>query len=214
MMKKEITILIVDDHQLIRETWTFILNSDPRLRVIAQCGNAGEAIQLAKELKPHIVILDINMSPISGIEAASDIRKHAPGSKIIGVTVHSQVSYVKKLLKLGATGYVTKNSPHSELIDAIINVSEGRRYICSEVKNKLAEQVFELNNTGMDVLTSREVEVIKHVAQGLSSKEISAEMNISQKTVEVHRYQVLKKLNIRNSAALVNYINSTQMTIE
>lgn len=214
MMKKKITILIVDDHQLIRETWAFILNRDPRFTVIAQCSNAGDAIKLAIELKPQIVILDINMSPITGIEAAADIRKHAPCSKIIGVTMHSQVSFVKKLLKLGATGYVTKNSPHRELIDAIIKVSEGRRYICSEVKNNLVEQTFELKNTGIDALTSREVEVIKHVTKGLSSKEISFEMNISWKTVEVHRHHILRKLNIRNSSALVNYINSSQMIIE
>lgn len=213
MMKKKITILIVDDHQLIRETWAFILNRDPRFTVIAQCSNAGDAIKLAIELKPQIVILDINMSPITGIEAAANIRKHAPCSKIIGVTMHSQVSFVKKLLKLGATGYVTKNSPHSELIDAIINVSEGRRYICSEVKNNLVEQTFELKNAGTDALTSREVEVIKNVTQGLTSKEISKKMGISMKTVEVHRHHILKKLNINNTSALVNYINTSQLVI-
>lgn len=211
MMEKKISILIVDDHQLIRETWAFILNKDPRLSVIAQCSNATDAIRLAKELNPQIVILDINMTPVTGIQAAEEISKHAPGSKIICVTMYSQVSFVKKLLKLGATGYVTKNSPQGELIDAIISVSDGKRYICSEIINNLTEQIFELESFDTKTLSSREVEVVKFIKQGLSSKEIAKEMNISVKTVEVYRHYILKKLNIRNTAALVNYINNSQL---
>jgi len=108
---EKITILIADDHMLIRETWSFILNSDPRFEVIAQCSNGEEAIKEAQRLRPKVVLLDINMSPVSGIEATQQIRKYTPATKIIGVSMHSQPAYVKKLLKLGAHGYVTKNSP-------------------------------------------------------------------------------------------------------
>jgi DNA-binding NarL/FixJ family response regulator len=127
--------------------------------------------------------------------------------------MYSQVSFVKKLLKLGATGYVTKNSPQGELIDAIISVSDGKRYICSEIINNLTEQIFELESFDTKTLSSREVDVVKFIKQGLSSKEIAKEMNISVKTVEVYRHYILKKLNIRNTAALVNYINNSQLII-
>ena len=210
---EKITVLIADDHKLIRETWSFILNSDPRFSVVAQCSNGEEAIEMAQKLRPKIALLDINMAPMNGIEATEQIRKFSPSTKIIGVSMHSQPAYVKKLLKLGAMGYVTKNSPQQEMFDAIAAVHEGKRYICAEVKTILSEQIFEEESTGANTLSSRELDVIKHIKQGLSSKEISSELNISLKTVEVHRHNILKKLNLKNSAALVNYINASGLVI-
>ena len=212
-MMEKITVLIADDHKLIRETWSFILNSDPRFSVVAQCSNGEEAIEMAQKLRPKIALLDINMAPMNGIEATEQIRKFSPSTKIIGVSMHSQPAYVKKLLKLGAMGYVTKNSPQQEMFDAIAAVHEGKRYICAEVKTILSEQIFEEESTGANTLSSRELDVIKHIKQGLSSKEISSELNISLKTVEVHRHNILKKLNLKNSAALVNFINSSGLVI-
>ncbi|MBU6157725.1 MAG: response regulator transcription factor [Bacteroidetes bacterium] len=211
---EKITILIADDHKLIRETWSFILNSDPRFQVISQCSNGEEAIAEAQRLRPKVVLLDINMAPISGLEATQQIRKFSPASKIIGVSMHSQPAYVKKLLKLGAHGYVTKNSPQNEMFEAITEVQKGGRYICSEVKTILSEQAFdEESNAGINSLSNRELEIIKYIKDGLSSKEISTELNISLKTVEVHRHNILKKLNLKNSAALVNFINEAGLAI-
>ncbi len=210
---EKITVLIADDHKLIRETWSFILNSDPRFTVIAQCSNGEEAIEMSQKLRPKIALLDINMAPMNGIEATEQIRKFSPSTKIIGVSMHSQPAYVKKLLKLGAMGYVTKNSPQQEMFDAIAAVHEGKRYICAEVKTILSEQIFEEDSTGANTLSTRELDVIKHIKEGKSSKEISSELNISLKTVEVHRHNILKKLNLKNSAALVNYINSSGLVI-
>jgi two-component system invasion response regulator UvrY len=213
MMMEKITVLIADDHKLIRETWSFILNSDPRFSVVAQCSDGEEAVEMAQKLRPKIALLDINMAPMNGIEATEQIRKFSPSTKIIGVSMHSQPAYVKKLLKLGAMGYVTKNSPQQEMFDAIATVHEGKRYICAEVKTILSEQIFEEDSTGANTLSSRELDVIKHIKHGLSSKEISSELNISLKTVEVHRHNILKKLNLKNSAALVNYINESGLVI-
>ena len=211
---EKITILIADDHKLIRETWSFILNSDERFNVIAQCSNGEEAVTLAQQLRPKVVLLDINMTPMSGIEATEQIRKFSPASKIIGVSMHSQPAYVKKLLKLGAHGYVTKNSPQHEMFEAILEVSKGNRFICSEVKTILSEQAFdEETSTGANSLSGRELEIIKQIKNGLSSKEIATELNISLKTVEVHRHNILKKLNLKNSSALVNYINESGLVI-
>jgi DNA-binding NarL/FixJ family response regulator len=210
----KITILIADDHKLIRETWSFILNSDPRFQVVSQCSNGEEAVAEAQKLRPKVALLDINMTPITGLEATQQIRKYSPSTKIIGVSMHSQPAYVKKLLKLGAHGYVTKNSPQNEMFEAIVEVNKGGRYICSEVKTILSEQAFEEDsNTGVNSLSNRELEIIKLIKDGLSSKEISTQLNISLKTVEVHRHNILKKLNLKNSAALVNFINSAGLVI-
>jgi two-component system invasion response regulator UvrY len=210
---EKITILIADDHMLIRDTWSSILNSDPRFQVISRCSNGEEAIKEAQKLRPKVVLIDINMTPVSGIEATQQIRKFSPASKIIGVSMHSQPAYVKKLLKLGAQGYVTKNSPQQEMFEAIEEVMKGNRYICSEVKTILSEQAFDEENSGANSLSNRELEIIKFIKDGLSSKEISATLNISLKTVEVHRHNILKKLNLKNSAALVNYINESGLVI-
>lgn len=206
---EKISILLVDDHKLIRESWSFILNSDARFQVIGETSNGEEAVEMAKEKKPKIVLMDINMTPVNGFEATKLIRKFSPGSKIIGISMHSMPAYARKMLQMGAMGYVTKNSSKDELLNAIIEVNSGRKYICEEVKNILAQQ--ELEEEGgkpdMNSLSRREIDIVKLIREGLSSKEVASQLDISLKTVEVHRYNILKKLNLKNTAALVNFIN-------
>jgi len=153
--------------------------------------------------------MDINMTPVSGLEATRQIRKVSPGSKIIGVSMHSQPAYAKKMLQIGAKGYVTKNSSRDEMFKAIMEVHHGNRYICDEVKNIISEQIMDDSpSQGINALSERELQIVKLIKEGFSSKEISSQLNISLKTVEVHRHNILKKLNLKNSAALVNYINT------
>jgi DNA-binding NarL/FixJ family response regulator len=207
----KITILLVDDHRLIRDSWSFILNSDPRFEVIAETSSGEDAIELAKSKKPDIVLMDVNMTPVNGFDATKQIRKFSPGSKVIGVSMHSMPAYAKRMLQLGAMGYVTKNSPKDEMITAILEVHDGRKYICDEVKNILAQQELDEGtpaSTDMNNLSRRELDIIQLIKEGLSSKEIALQLDISLKTVEVHRYNILKKLNLRNTAALVNFINA------
>jgi DNA-binding NarL/FixJ family response regulator len=204
-----ISILIADDHKLIRDTWSFILNTDNRFKVVAECSNGEEAIEQAKQKRPQIVLMDINMTPVSGLEATRQIRKVSPGSKIIGVSMHSQPAYAKKMLQIGAKGYVTKNSSRDEMFKAIMEVHHGNRYICDEVKNIISEQIMDDSpSQGINALSERELQIVKLIKEGFSSKEISGQLNISLKTVEVHRHNILKKLSLKNSAALVNYINT------
>ena len=211
----KITILIADDHTLVRETWSFILNSDRRFKVIAECGSGEEAVELAKDLHPDIVIMDINLPGINGIEATEQIRKFAPGSKILGVSLHTQPTYARKMMQKGAMGYVTKNSSREEMFRAIIEVYNGKKYVCEEIKNILSEQVISGDDqqSGLNALSQREIEVISFIKKGYSSKEISDALSISVKTVEVHRYNILKKLNLKNAAALVNFINNSQLDL-
>ncbi|MBN8786430.1 MAG: response regulator transcription factor [Terrimonas sp.] len=205
----KITILIVDDHKLIRDTWSFILNSDDRFRVIAETDSGQQAIELANSSHPEIILMDINMSPMNGFEATKEIRKIAPSSKIIGVSMHSQPAYAKKMLQMGAVGYITKNSSKEEMITAISEVAMGHKYICNEVKTILSEQILEdSEKPDVNLLSQREVEIIDLIKQGQSSREIAQHLNITLKTVEVHRHNILKKLNLKNTAALVNFINN------
>lgn len=207
---EKITILLVDDHKLIRESWTFILNSDPRFQVIGETSDVDEAVEIARSKKPRVVLMDINMSPVNGFEGTKLIRKYSPGAKIIGISMHSMPAYARRMLQMGALGYITKNSSKDEMLKAITEVAEGKKYICEEVKNILAQQELEEDNIRPDMnsLSKRELDIVKLIKEGMSSREIALELDISLKTVEVHRYNILKKLNLKNTAALVNFINT------
>lgn len=213
---EKITILIADDHTLVRETWSFILNTDARFTVIAESGNGEDAVEQARQLRPDIVIMDINLPGMNGIEATQQIRKYSPASRILGVSLHTQPTYARKMIQKGAMGYVTKNSSREEMFKAITEIQAGRRYICDEIKNILSEQVLsgEDQQGGLNALSRREFEIINYIKKGFSSKEIAESLDISVKTVEVHRYNILKKLNLKNSAALVNFINTSQLEFE
>jgi DNA-binding NarL/FixJ family response regulator len=208
---EKISVLIADDHKLIRETWSYILNNDSRFEVIAECGDSELAVEMSKSMRPQIVLMDINMMPISGFEATERIRKVSPVSKVIGVSMHSQPAYAKKMLQIGAKGYVTKNSSKEEMIKAILEVYDGNKYICEEIKNNISEQLMDENadTPNVNALTEREIQIINLIKEGQSSKEIAAVLSISLKTVEVHRHNILKKLKLKNSASLVNFMNNT-----
>lgn len=128
-----IKLIIVDDHFHVRQAWSWVLNQVPRLKVIAQCSNGQEAIEAAKNLRPDVILMDINMAPVNGIEATRTIREFAPDMKIIGVSVQAERSYVNEMLRNGANGYVTKNSPSTEMVTAIDEVLAGNTYICEEI---------------------------------------------------------------------------------
>lgn len=207
---EKISILLVDDHKLIRDSWSFILNSDPRFSVIGETDSGEEAIEIAKTKKPRIILMDVNMTPVNGFDATQQIHKYSPESRVIAVSMHSMPAYAKKMLQLGAMGYVTKNSSKDEMITAIIEVNSGKKYICEEVKNILAQLELDedSDHADMNTLSRREIDIVKLLKEGLSSKEIAQQLDISLKTVEVHRYNILKKLKLKNTAALVNFINT------
>jgi two-component system invasion response regulator UvrY len=206
---EKISLIIVDDHMLIRETWSLILNGHSDFKVIAETGNGEEAVELCKLHKPDIVMMDINLPGMSGVDATKEIIKASPGTKVVGISLHNQPAYAKKMMKAGARGYITKNSKREEMLEGLLEVAKGQKYICKEIKNILSEEMLvDKKEKTLDLLSLREKEVIKHLIKGASSREIAELMFISVKTVEVHRYNILKKLELRNAAQLVNYINS------
>jgi len=204
-----ITVLIADDHKLIRESWGFMLSMDPRFNVIALCSNTQEALEITQTLKPNIVLMDINIMPFSGIEATQKICKVSPLSKVIGVSMHAHPAYVKRMLKSGASGYVTKNSSREEMIDAILEIQNGKKYICKEMRDIFADSSLYVKENVPDIrsLSKRELQIIKYIREGFSSVLIAAELNIASRTVETHRHNMLKKLKLKNSASLVNLVS-------
>jgi DNA-binding NarL/FixJ family response regulator len=211
---EKISILVTDDHKLIREAWVSIINSDPRFLVVAECGSGEEAIELAKQLHPDVVIMDINLSGITGIETIPFIRRFSPGTKILGISMHTQPVYARKMIKKGAMGYVTKNSSREEMFKAIVEVNNGGKYICDEIKNIFWEQDEARTQTGFNSLSEREIEIMGFIKKGYSSKEMAETFSLSIKTIEVHRYRILKKLNLKNTTSLVSFIHQSELAFE
>jgi DNA-binding NarL/FixJ family response regulator len=211
---KKISIAVVEDHQLIRDMWATLFAGNGQLEVVGGSGELEQAIEMIKTKRPDIVLLDINLPKASGLDAVPLIRKFSPGTRIIAVSMHSQPAYAKKMMQLGARAYVTKNSSHQEMFKAIDEVMNGRTYLCSEIKDILSEQIMnnEFGESGIKDLSLREIEIIKLIKEGLSSKEIAAKLNLSYRTVEVHRHNILKKLKLNNTAALINFINTTDLS--
>jgi len=225
---KKISLLIVDDHKLIRESWCLSLSASEQVGSVVECGDGEEAIRLAQQLHPDIVLLDINMEPMDGFDAITLIRKFSPSSKVIAVSMHSQVEYAKKMFRLGAKGYITKTSTREEMLTAIREVMDKGTYICQEVKQAFdiraltkemkkemsAEAAAEKPAAlSINSLSGREMQIVEHLRLGNSSKEIGEILHISLKTVEVHRHNILKKLNLKNTVSLVNYMNSNAINL-
>lgn len=208
---KKTSVLIADDHQLIRQAWSFVLNMHPDFSIVGECESGEQAVALAKSLRPDIVLMDINLTGMNGIEATEQIRRFSPGTKVLAVSLHAQPAYARKMMQKGAMGYLTKNSPRQELMAAISHILAGKRYICKEIKDIVSEQMLNgSHNTGYNALTDRELEIISYIRKGESSKEIAVTLSLSAKTVEVHRYNILKKMKIKNTAALIYYMNTRQ----
>jgi two-component system, NarL family, response regulator DegU len=208
-MINKIRILIADDHSLIRQGLKQILELEEDIVVIAQAANGSEAVQLAKEQNPDIILMDINMPGTNGLQAIKEIKQDKLECKIIVLTIHEDREYLFKTLQMGAEGYVLKDAEPSVLLEAIRSVNSGKSYIQS---NMTMELVKEFNRVTMhekekhdeNNLTSREIEVLKLIAEGMINKEIAKQLYISEKTVKNHVSNIFRKLNVsdRTQAAI------------
>ncbi len=198
---------------MIREMWAKLFSDRKEIDISGETGKFDEAIEMIRVKRPDIVLLDINLQNGSGLDAVPLIRKFSPGTRIIAVSMHNQPSYAKKMIQLGAKGYITKNSSHEELLKAIEVVMRNEQYICTEIRDIISTQVMSetTNEPAIHNLSIREIEIIKLIKSGLSSKEIAARLNITVRTVEVHRHNILKKLKLKNTPSLINYINNTDL---
>jgi DNA-binding NarL/FixJ family response regulator len=202
-MEENIKILIVDDHNLIVEAWTNILNAVEGYQVCGSCDTAEEAVIQSITHRPDVVLMDINLKGGTGFEATEKIMNQLPKTKVIGLSIHDDLSIVKKIFAKGAKGYLTKNSSKKELIASIKQVSYGEIFVCDEIKERFFNSALKgEEQTQKKDLTTKEIDIIRYISKGMTSKEIGDILEISHRTVETHRHNILKKLDIPNSALL------------
>jgi two-component system, NarL family, response regulator NreC len=197
-MNEEITVLLADDHSLVRRGFRRILEDDERMKVVGEANNGVEAIRMAYELKPKVVVMDLSMPELDGVQATKEIVKHLPGTEVLVLSMHADDNYVRNALDAGAKGYLLKSAIDVDLVGAIALVSQGKRFIGSGLKYVSNESDDELSK-----LTAREKQVLQLIAQGRSNKEIAALLDLSVNTVSVHRANLMEKMNIHRTAELV-----------
>lgn len=203
-----IRVLVADDHTLVRTGLVKILTEDGVCEVVAEASDGLEAVKKAIETRPDVVVLDITMPRLSGIEAVRRIRQELPAVRILALTVHDEEEYVLHMVKAGASGYLVKDSAARELLDAVVALHRGQGYFGPQAARVLADRYARPGPESTDpygALTSREREVFHLVAEGRSTKEIAGALGISVKTAENHRTRVMHKLGVHNAAELVRY---------
>jgi DNA-binding NarL/FixJ family response regulator len=203
-----IRILIADDHQLFREGIVNLLSASPQIEVVAQAENGQEAIEKAKKLKPDIVIMDIGMPILNGVDATRILYEELAETRVMMLSMHSDKFYVKKALEAGAYGYLFKNCTYDQLIEAVNSVSRGKKYLSDKITEVLIEDYLSKDedvSRDEQRLSERESEILKLMADGKSAKEISELLFISVKTVGTHKQHIMEKLNLKTTADIIKY---------
>ena len=206
----KIKCLLVDDHTLFRQGVRRLLESESDFEVVGEAADGGEAVEKARELRPDIVLMDIGMPGLSCFESARQIKKNRMETKILFLTMYEDEDYLVQCLEVGASGYVLKDTPAPQLLTAVKDVYKGGKYLSSQVLGKLVEDFrSRVRDTRMrpriSTLTPRESEILKLLAEGNSVKEIAVILGLSVKTVEAHKFNLMRKLDIHNKAQLVTY---------
>jgi DNA-binding NarL/FixJ family response regulator len=199
-MADKLTVLLVDDHALVRKGFRRMLEDDAAISVVGEASEGLEAVRLALELKPKVVVMDCALPGISGIDATRHIRAKLPDAKVLMLSMHSEDTLVRQALEAGARGYILKNALELDLVNAIKRVAEGQLVLDPQLAKPAA-----LKGERDSGLTARELEVLRHIVAGKSNKEIAAELGLSANTVGVHRANIMDTLGIHKTAELVVY---------
>jgi DNA-binding NarL/FixJ family response regulator len=202
----DIKILLADDHKITRDGLKALLESQKNMIVIGEAENGRQAVRLASELAPDVIVMDINMPELNGIEATRQIIAELPETKIIALSMYSDKRYVVGMLKAGVSGYLLKNCAFDELVSAITAVIANQNYMSQKIANTVMKDyanILESSDASpASTLTAREREVLQLIAEGLKTKDIATRIHVSVKTVETHRQQVMRKLNAKSVAEL------------
>lgn len=208
---KRIKVYLVDDHRMMLDMWNSLLSIDNRFSVVGITTDGRLALEEIKVKLPNVVLMDISMPGISGIDLTRTIKEKFPLTQVLAVSMHTNVLTIKQILSAGASGYMSKTSSFDEMVQAILAVYEGKHYIAEDIKNLIAEQMLGENGDSqvnrINSLTKRELEIVSMIRDGLSSHDIALKLFISQRTVEVHRYNIFKKLNVSNVVSMMKVLN-------
>ena len=199
-MADKLTVLLVDDHALVRKGFRRMLEDDAAIAVVGEANEGEEAVRLALELKPKVVVMDCALPGISGIDATRRIRAKMPNATVLMLSMHSEDTLIRQALEAGARGYILKNALELDLVSAIKRVAEGHLVLDPQISKPAA-----LKGERDSGLTARELEVLRHIVAGKSNKEIAAELGLSANTVGVHRANIMDTLGIHKTAELVVY---------
>jgi DNA-binding NarL/FixJ family response regulator len=203
-----VRILLVDDHILMRRGLRALLEDEPDLQVIAEAGDGRQAVRLAAQENPDVVIMDISMPGLNGIEATRRILKKATSCRVLALSMHPEARVVSEMLRAGASGYIVKNCPTEEFVRAVRTVHRGQTYLSPEIAGHVVQGLRnspEEPAAAGEVLSPRQREVLQMVAEGRSSKEIAHRLNVTARTVEAHRRSIMEKLELRSVAELTKY---------
>lgn len=208
---KKIRLFLVDDHRMVVDMWTALLSSDPRFEVLGYTVDGNTAIERIRECQPQVVLMDITLPGKSGIELTKLVKEKWPDMRVLAVSMHNNTLLIKQMLANGASGFVSKTSGFEEMSRAVLTIAEGQRYISEDIKELITAQMinpdFESPAVLLNELTKREIEVVEMLRDGLSSKQIAERLFISNRTVEVHRYNIFRKLKVNNVVSLIKLVN-------
>ncbi len=209
-MSQKVRIVIAEDHTILREGLRMLLSTNPGYEIVAEAEDGREAVRWVSKLKPNLVLTDLSMPRMNGMEAIREIRRESPETKILVLTVHRAEEYILATFRAGADGYILKDSTHSELLMAVKKVLSGKHFISPEISEKVIEGYLEGKKTlkprtSWETLTQREREILKLIAEGYKNKEIADDLCISVKTVEKHRANLMEKLDLHSVQALTAF---------
>ena len=202
---KRIRILLADDHAVVRQGFKMILDAQPDMEIVGEAGNGREAVELIQHLKPDIVVMDVAMPELNGIEATRRVADTVPHTRVIALSMHKDSVYVREVLRAGARGYLLKDSGAGDLVAAVRAVAQGEGYLSPAVSNAVLDDYRRHVTNPIDLLTSREREVLQMLAEGKTNKEIATVLNLSVYTVDAHRGRIMEKLNLHSINELVRF---------
>jgi two-component system response regulator NreC len=198
-------ILLADDHAVVRQGFKMLLGAQPDMEIVGEAANGREAVESAETLRPDIVVMDVAMPELNGIEATRRLAASAPHTRVIALSMHKDSVYVREILRAGARGYLLKDSGAEDLVSAIRAVAKGESYLSPAVSNAVLDDYRRHVTNPIDLLTSREREVLQMLAEGKTNKEIAGVLNLSVYTVDAHRGRIMEKLNLHSINDLVRF---------